>query len=123
MKIGDFKYIELINALNSHLLITPVSLRKNPTDKISLLDCFILYARKITDGVSIIDDGDQEQFLKQTVCPILEVYGLVIRTKEKNPKPNTNWDINFYYISENGRKFYQAIQVYRTYIGEKMEEW
>lgn len=123
MKIGDFKYIELVNTLNSHLLVPPISIRKSEADTISLLDCFVLYARKISDGVSVNDEGDQEQFLNQIVCPVLEVYGLVIRNKENNPNPSTNWDINFYYISENGKKFYQALQVYRMYIGETMKEW
>lgn len=123
MKIGEFKYIELLKALNSHLLVSPISIRKSETDMISLLDCFVLYARKISDGVSTNDEGDQELFLNQIVCPILEIYGLVVRNKEKNPKPSTNWDINFYYISENGKKFYQALQVYRMYVGETMKEW
>lgn len=123
MKIGDFRFIELINALKSHYIETNyLEPQKNKTD-FTLFDYFICYARTISNGIyCMIEDDEQEQILYHTICPLLEAYGLATRVKEANPKPDANDKINFYYLSENGKIFYQAVQVYRTYINEKLIE-
>ncbi|MEZ5198352.1 MAG: hypothetical protein R2764_18770 [Bacteroidales bacterium] len=70
-----------------------------------------------------IEDGDQDLFLYNSVCPILHSYGLLKRKKENNPKPGNKQKINFYYLSKNGNEFYQALQIYRSYFNQAMEEW
>jgi len=120
-RIGDISFSELYNSLISHFVKTPPSLSDGKNNEIDLLTCFLLYIRKFGIGVTWNHPGDQGIFMYYTVGPILIAYGLFDRVR--NFKKNDNLQEDIIVISEKGRKFYQLLNIYRTYNKDEFHEW
>ncbi len=119
--IGDVSFSELYNSLISHFVKTPPSLSDGKNNEIDLLTCFLLYIRKFGIGITWDHPGDQGIFMYYTIGPILIAYGLFDRVR--NFRKNDTIQNDIIIISEKGRKFYQLLNIYRTYNKEEFHEW
>jgi len=113
-KIGHFNFRELYNALLTHTIDLPISLRRgSPDGKLDLLTLFILYQRQLNKGIDWDTGGDQGTFLYYDLCPNLMSYGLMKLTKNKNKADSLGLDLII--TSETGYEFFAQIQRYRVY--------
>jgi len=119
--IGNITFKELFNSLNQHYVKLPKSLQSKKSKEINLLTCFAVYIRWFGIGIDWDNPGDQAHFLYYTVGPILLGYSLLERESKFSDSEAVKNDTLI--LSENGIKFYQLLNVYRTYKGDDLHEW
>jgi len=109
-KIGNYRYKELYDILNSHNLPIVNNLmqwsHKEPP-KESVLVQFATYISLINTGITAGSHVDQDGYLYGILCPYLLSFGLVTQTELESTRDFTLYS---YRTSENGFKFYSYLQ-------------
>lgn len=119
--VGDFSFRELYNALLTHRIDLPASLRSSqPDSKCDLLTLFILYQRQLNIGIEWDHPGDQGNFMYNSLAPTLMTYGLAEKASSKNKTDSLGLDI--IQTSEVGYKFYALLERWRVYNNEIMND-
>ncbi len=119
--VGNFTFRELYNALLTHRIELPASLRSSQSDsKCDLLTLFILYQRQLNIGIEWDHAGDQGFFMYHSLAPTLMTYGLAEKAPSKNKADSLGLDI--IQTSEVGYKFYALIERWRVYNDEVMND-
>lgn len=115
-KVGNFTFRELHNALLTHIIETPSSLKQGAPDMIDLLTVFKIYARIFNQGVQWEDDMDT--YYK--IGPTLMSYGII----EKVPTTNMSDVIGMEMLqtSKIGFEFLAMLEKWRVYNDDPFDE-
>ena len=112
-KVGEFSFRELYNALLTHKIGLPVSLKSEFEDgKLDLLTLFVLYQRQLNKGIDWEMGGDQGIFLYHVLGPTLMSYGLTELTENRNKADSLG--LESIVTSKTGYSFYALMERWRV---------